>query len=602
MYNLRNAIYNLRRFTKCAQHMYDERLVWARSLRLALTNLVVLSLLWIYRKTVLNMVSWNIIICSDIQPTPVVICCPDPTKWTASQLRSEAGKKLGYPGEDLMLYCNETVLPDGKPLTECQGLKNGVALLATIKPYAVHVFCPHIDATLQIDIPRRELSSWTVVTLRAVVCFKLGINPSSSQNDILALEGESLFDSDKVCAIGITGGKDSLLTYTRIQQFQLPLPTGNTSHVFAAPSDITNKFASSNTIYNRHVLQPAMYGLRIGTGTPMGMGTLPVSMGTPKGMGTMPIGMGMGRPKGMGMGTMPIGMAPSHPAQQHPNWLCFWTITVQQLDGTKTSIELPDINRTPIYKLRELVKEALSIPTHQQKLTLGGGSNNTIVLEDWDEEGRAMDIAHYPSLHDGVTLYLVQLTEGIHVKVTVRFMKSQSVGGRKFGYGGLGGGMGGGLGGGMGGGLGGGMGGGMGGMGSGMGGGLGGGIGGGFGGSSCGGLGGGISNIPPSQCHPSTLHSTISLSSIPLPSYVNVHSPNKLSLNSLYKILSNFDQTQSSMTSASHTVFGINSNKSVYCQSTGKQFSPSDAPVASVKWIVDGCTLTFTDPRFKTIN
>ena len=89
---------------------------------------------------------------------------------------------------------------------------------------------------------------------------------------------------------------------------------------------------------------------------------------------------------------------------------------VQQLDGTKNSIKLPDINRTPIYKLRELVKEALSIPTHQQKLTLGGGNNNTIVLEDWDEERGAMAIAHYPSLHDGATLYLVQLTdEGIHV-------------------------------------------------------------------------------------------------------------------------------------------------------------------------------------------
>ena len=103
---------------------------------------------------------------------------------------------------------------------------------------------------------------------------------------------------------------------------------------------------------------------------------------------------------------------------KYPNWLkTFWTITVQQLDGTKTSIELPDINRTPICKLRELVKEALSIPTHQQKLTLmGGGNNNAIVLEDLDEEGEAMDIAHYPSLHDGVTLYLVQLTERIHVK------------------------------------------------------------------------------------------------------------------------------------------------------------------------------------------
>ncbi len=451
------------------------------------------------------MASWNLIICSDIQPTPVVIHCPDPTKWTARDLRSEAGKKLGYPEEDLMLYCNETVLPEGKPLTECQGLKNGVALLATIKPSTVKVFCPHIDTILQIDIPRREWGSWTGATLRTVVCFKLGIDPASSQNDILALKGESLLNSDKVCALnGITGGKDLLLTYTRIQQFQLALPTMMmTSHVFAVPSDITHNFASSHSIYNRHVSSKPVKS------DPVQFPTLG--------------GMGLGSPS------------------LYPNWLCFWTITVQQLDGTKTSIKLPDINRTPIYKLRELVKEALSIPTHQQKLTLSGGSNNTIVLEDWDEEGGAMAIAHYPSLHDGATLYLVQLTEGIHVKVHIG--NSQSFGVIGPGKPGI------------------------------------------------------VKCQSPPSCRPSTVPSTIPLSSIPSPSYVNIHSPSILSLNSLNKILCKFDKTPMMPVMSSLGGWRPTANKSVYCQSTGKQLSPSDAPVASVKWIADGCTLTFSKPH-----
>ena len=400
-----------------------------------------------------------------------MIDVPDPAKWTARDLISEAAKKLGYPAEQLTLYCNETVLPEGKPLTECQGLKNGVALLATIKPSTVHVTCPHIDATLKIDIPRREWRTWTVDTLRTVVCFKLGIDPSSSQNDILALKGESLCDFSRLCE---TSGKESSLTYTRIQQFQLPLPIGQTKHVFAAPSNVTQKFASGHTVYNRDV-------------SAVVPPTLPTRIFS------------------------------------YSEWLTFWTITVQQLDGTKTSIKLPDINRTPIYKLRELVKEVLSIPTHQQKLTLGGGNNNAIVLEDWDEEGGAMAIAHYPLLHDGATLYLVQLTEGIHVNVRIGNTSRSS------------------------------------------------------------GIGMGQSQSPPS-CRPSTVPSTISLSPIPLPSYVNIYSPSKLSLNSLNKILCNF-------TSASYV------RSDVFCQSTGSQFSPSDAPVASVKWIVDGCTLTFTRPR-----
>ena len=133
------------------------------------------------------MTSWNLIICARSQP--VVIEVPDPTKWTASQLRSEAAKKLGYPEEDLTLYCNEAVLPESKPLAECEGLKNGVALFATFKPYTVRVFCPHIDATIQIDILKSEEDDWTVDTLQTAVCFKLGIDPASSQNNILAHRG-----------------------------------------------------------------------------------------------------------------------------------------------------------------------------------------------------------------------------------------------------------------------------------------------------------------------------------------------------------------------------------------------------------------------------
>ena len=139
------------------------------------------------------MTSWNIIICTIAHSQPVVICCPDPSKWTTRQLRSEAAKKLGYPEEDLTLYSDETVLlTEDKPLTECQGLKNGVALLATIKPYTVHVFCPHIDATLQIDIPKSEEDDWTSDTLQTVVCFKLGIDPDSSENNILVHNGRKI--------------------------------------------------------------------------------------------------------------------------------------------------------------------------------------------------------------------------------------------------------------------------------------------------------------------------------------------------------------------------------------------------------------------------
>ena len=62
--------------------------------------------------------------------------------------------------------------------------------------------------------------------------------------------------------------------------------------------------------------------------------------------------------------------------------------------------------------MRELIQKEFSIPPHQQKLTIG-----TTVLEDWDEDVKVLLLCNYPSIHDGVTIELVHVTEGIHVKL-----------------------------------------------------------------------------------------------------------------------------------------------------------------------------------------
>ena len=117
-----------------------------------------------------------------------------------------------------------------------------------------------------------------------------------------------------------------------------------------------------------------------------------------------------------------------------------------------------------------------------------------------------MVIAHYPSLHDGVTLYLVQLTEGIHVQVA---------------------------------------------------------------------------GVKQQEQYLSIL--------LLLPNYINIHSPGKLCLKNLQSIMCK--------------LCDILYSSRLYCQSTGNEvFCYSDAPVASVKWIVDGCTLTMTKPQLKVAN
>ena len=94
------------------------------------------------------------------------------------------------------------------------------------------------------------------------------------------------------------------------------------------------------------------------------------------------------------------------------SWTGYWIVSICKDDDTKKDIHLTGCRYTPVFHLRELVQKEFSIPPHQQKLTIG-----TTVLEDWDEDGKALLLCHYPSIHNGVTIELVHVTEGIHVRL-----------------------------------------------------------------------------------------------------------------------------------------------------------------------------------------
>ena len=94
------------------------------------------------------------------------------------------------------------------------------------------------------------------------------------------------------------------------------------------------------------------------------------------------------------------------------DWKGAWTC-IQQINGSTKILSLKILSLTPVYKLRELICETHAVPTYQQRLTVGDTA-----LEVWDVEGRPFLLANYPAIHDGVTLYLICLTKGIHVKLS----------------------------------------------------------------------------------------------------------------------------------------------------------------------------------------
>ena len=319
--------------------------------------------------------SWNIIVCGDF-PNPVVVSVPDPSKWRVTELKQEISKQAGgIPTTDITLYLGNTVIPEDKPLKECQGMRNGIAVLASIKPFVINVYCPDNDATLVIEVPKREFDSWTIYTIKEFIGFKrffTMIDPYYMDSYLLVFAGNALTDKNMKISTIPDIANNCLMTCTEIRSFVFGISNfnrylnkTNPEMNVLLPHETDTNFASTQCFYDR-CLHSVRRQFR-----PINRGDL----------------------------------------------LNTWRITVQQLDGSKTSVVLRKPHDLSIRSIREAISKAISVPAHQQRLILGD-----TVLEDWQERGssyREAMITDYHSFCDGVTLHLVQLTGGIRVNTCI---------------------------------------------------------------------------------------------------------------------------------------------------------------------------------------
>ena len=299
--------------------------------------------------------NWTVIVCGDLDK-PLAILVPDPAEWTISDLKKEVSKKINVPENKQTLYCQEKLVPEGIPLQKCERMKNGVALCLALKPVIISVYRADLDATVQVEIPQNEFGDWTVSHLRNIVCAKFGLE--SLRQHILALNGDILEDKIKVNEY-IKG--DCTVIIAPMKDVIFPTPNQNGSRRVTLPINTSLPQVSEDVFYKREVQRGcnirAVQGLT-------------------------------------------------------PCWTGYWVVSIRKNDATKRNIHLTSCENTPVFHLRELVQKEFSIPPHRQKLTIG-----TTVLEDWDEDVKVLLVCNYPSIHDGVTIELVHVTEGIHVKL-----------------------------------------------------------------------------------------------------------------------------------------------------------------------------------------
>ena len=85
------------------------------------------------------MFSLNILLCGDL-PNTIVVSVTDPAKWTVDNLKQLVIKDVPKATKsDITFSFCKNKLPEGVPLKECDGVKNGTGLLTSIKPFIIKV-------------------------------------------------------------------------------------------------------------------------------------------------------------------------------------------------------------------------------------------------------------------------------------------------------------------------------------------------------------------------------------------------------------------------------------------------------------------------------
>ena len=140
---------------------------------------------------------WTILACVCCKEKKVAIFVPNPQRWTVANIKEEVEKKIGIPARDQVIYCNEKVLPEQLPLVDCEGMRNGAALLVGRKPFIVNVYRTDADITIPIEMPR--IDQVTTTQFCEYICRKFGIHAPYGQDEfsvVLAVKDQIMKTSE----------------------------------------------------------------------------------------------------------------------------------------------------------------------------------------------------------------------------------------------------------------------------------------------------------------------------------------------------------------------------------------------------------------------
>ena len=298
------------------------------------------------------MKKWNLFVCGDFEDGPFALNISSPTV-TTSELKSSVAQKLKVPEKEISLYFGEMLLPARKLLTDIEGLRGGAGVVVTAKPLRITVQRYDSDVDIRLMIPRLEAPRWKTEWLFDFILFKTGMLKRADGKYLFAVEGTVLKEERKLSSYSFLED-DFTVSVSFLQTLK------------CQGIEIIDEIPSHRLIY----IPPSAAALSK---------------------------------------ELTYDRSDYH-HHRRKRKLTFlhdgWRLTVQQINGTKNVIELAKRHFTSVYELRQEISRKETI-----RLTVG-----TTILEDWDEEGKLMLLCNYPEVHDGATLYQINLTGAMRIK------------------------------------------------------------------------------------------------------------------------------------------------------------------------------------------
>ena len=294
--------------------------------------------------------------------------------------RDDKGKTK-IPRDQQVLYCKEKELDSDKEvLKNCSEMRNGIAIcVERLDRFIINVQNADNGVQMEFKLPPNEAHDWLIAALRRLICYRFGIKAEAYH--MLAIEGITLEDNRKSIRFGkrsemvirdyeqIKSG--CMITLTLLSKIEICKP-------FSADykDNIMLLFNTSKAFANEKICHSRLHSREIED--------------SPE--------------------------SDEDPIICQHAWDVGWTIYIKQLDGTKTSINIPSKPQDIlVFRLREMINERISVPTYQQRLVYG-----ETIMDDWTNKVGSqfhLQLLSDYQLYDGITISLVILTTGIQIRM-----------------------------------------------------------------------------------------------------------------------------------------------------------------------------------------